>query len=226
MCTEPVTTVRASSNLIRWSGLCLVAVGVLIAGLVIHPDIFETPFARAALEPTWMTLHLLGLAAAVLSLIGLAGLYAVQTGQLGRLGGAGILLAVPGLVLTACLAFFEAVIMPVLARADSRLLAWDGPLLGLAAFRVGAALALLWPFGLCLVGIATWRARLFPRGAAALLAIGAPAFAAFEGPFVPILGVASVLTLAAAHVWLGYAMWAGLGSSMRHRAMRSSSPRV
>ena len=42
-------------------------------------------------------------------------------------------------------------------------------------------LALLWLVGLLLVGIAAWWSRVVPRGAAALLAVGAAAFGAFEG---------------------------------------------
>lgn len=42
--------------------------------------------------------------------------------------------------------------------------------------------------------------------AAGLLAVGAVGFGAFEGPFVPVLGVLFVVLLAAAHGWHGYAL--------------------
>ena len=40
-----------------------------------------------------------------------------------------------------------------------------------------------------------------------LLAGAAVAFAAFEGPFVPVLGPLSVLLFAVAHGWVGWALF-------------------
>jgi hypothetical protein len=195
------------SAYVRAAGTCLIAAGVLIAGAVFHPDIFEISFADAALgSPYWTAWHAAWLSATILSLFGLAGLAARHGALLGALGVTGLLLAVPGLVLTACAAYYEAFLFPPLARADPALLDWDGPLLGSTMIRVIGGLALLWLAGLLLVGIAAWRTRVVPPGAAALLSAGAAGFGAFEGPFVPVLGVISVLVFAAGHIWLGYAL--------------------
>jgi len=204
-----VATVLGShtSTPVPWSGLSLAAAGVLIAGTVAHPDIFETGFAAAARQSFWAPWHAAWLVSTVLSLFGLAGLYACQAGRLGTLGLAGLALAVPGLVLAACAAYVEAFVMPALARAEPGLLDWDGPLLTSPAIRLSGGLALMWLVGMALVGVATWRADVLPRGAAATLAAGAVTFGAFEGPFVPVLGVVSVVVFAAGHVWLGLAMW-------------------
>ena len=202
--TTPTT---ARATLVRASGACLILAGALISGAVTHPDILDTSFATAALDASWPVWHALWLVATVLMLAGLAGLSLRHEGRWGALGTVGLLLAIPGLVLTACAAFFEAFVMPEIARADPTLLEWDGPLLSSWGLRLAGGLALAWPVGLCFVGLAVWRARLLPRGAAALLTIGGPGFAALGGPFVPVLGDLSVLVLAAAHLWLGWALW-------------------
>lgn len=208
MVSAQVAVAPANATLVRWSGLCLMAAGVLIAGAVAHPDVFDVGFAVAAREsPLWAVWHALWLASVVLSLFGLAGLYVRHADRLTPLGVVGFALAVPGLVLVACVAYVEAFVMPIVARSDPALLDWDGPLLTSAAIRITGGLALVWLLGLLLVGVATWRANIVPRGAAAALTVGAPAFAVFEGLFVPLLGMLSVVVLAAGHVWLGYALW-------------------
>jgi len=131
----------------RWIGLCLVAAGALISGAVAHPDAFHTGFATAAGQPGWAAWHTAWLVSAVLSLFGLAGLYAYHAGRLGVLGLAGLVLAVPGLVLVACAAYVEALLMPVLARIEPTLLDWHGPPLTIPAIRVVGVLALTWFLG-------------------------------------------------------------------------------
>jgi hypothetical protein len=192
---------------VRWSGAGLVLAGLLILPVVGHPDIFETGFADASRGPFWAPGHAAGLVVAVLSLLGLAGLAARHGTRLGRLGAAGMILTVVGLVVTASLAALEAFAFPVLAREAPALLDIDGPLLGSATVRAVGGLALLWFVGLALVGLAVERAGVLPRGAGALLAGAAVAFAAFEGPFVPVLGPLSVLLFAVAHAWVGWALF-------------------
>ncbi|MFD2090022.1 hypothetical protein [Blastococcus deserti] len=191
---------------IRWSGRGLVMAGVLTLSVLWHPDIFETGFAAASREPLWGPGHAAGLLVVVLTLLGLAGWAARLGRRMGRLGAVGVVLAVVGLVLTAGLAALEAFAFPVLAREAPELLELDGPLLGSATIRVLGGLALLWLIGLACVGLATERSGALPRGAGWLLALGAVSFAAFEGPFVPVLGPLSVVVFAAGQAWFGLAL--------------------
>jgi hypothetical protein len=191
---------------VRWSGLGLVASGVLTLPVVWHPDIFDTGFAAAARGDFWGPGHAAGLAVVVLTLLALAGWGAVHGRRAGRLGAVGAVLAVVGLVATAGLASVEAFVMPVLAREEPALLDLDGPLLGSAAVRAVGGLALLWLVGLACVGVATERAGVLPRGPGWLLAAGAVSIAAFEGPFVPVLGQLSVVAFAAGQAWFGVAL--------------------
>ena len=217
---------------VRWSGAGLVLAGVLVLPVVGHPDIFETGFVEASRGAFWAPGHAAGLLVAVLSLLGLAGLAARHGERLGRLGAVGAVLTVAGLVMTASLAALEAFAFPVLAEEAPALLDLDGPLLGSVTVRAAGGLALLWLVGLAVVGVAVERAGVLPRGAGALLAVAAVAFAAFEGPFVPVLGPLSVLLFAAAHGWVGWALFrdrrspegqAGGSPGSRSSASRSRS---
>ena len=216
-------------SFVRWSGMGLVLSGLLILPVVAHPDIFETGFVTASRSPFWAPGHAAGLLVAVLSLLGLAGLAVRHGERLGRLGAVGTVLAVGGLVVTASLAALEAFAFPVLAEEAPALLDIDGPLLGSATVRAVGGLALLWFVGLALVGSAVERAGILPRGAGALLAVAAVAFPAFEGPFVPVLGELSVLLFAAAHGWVGLALFRDLpphgGQADGSRGDRSSASR-
>ena len=206
---------------VRWAGWCLVAAGLLILPVVAHPDVFETGFAAASLEPYWTPTHAAGLLVPVLTILGLAGLGAGHGSRLGRVGAVGMVLTVIGLMATTALAAMEAFAFPVLAREDAALLELDGPLLGTLSFRAVGGLALLWFVGLALVGFAAERSGALPRGAGALLAGSAVTFAAFEGPFVPVLGQLSVVLFAAAHLWVGWALatdWTGQPAASRSRS--------
>jgi hypothetical protein len=118
-------------------------------------------------------------------------------------------MAFVGLLVAACLAFFEAFLMPVFAAESPEAFDWDGPFLSSPLVRTGLALVVLYPMGFSLFGIATMRAGVLPRAAALLLTIAVPLAMGLEGPFVPVLGMASMVVLAVAHVWLGYALWSG-----------------
>jgi hypothetical protein len=194
---------------VRWSGIGLIVSGLLILPVVVHPDIFETGFVQASRDPLWAPGHAAGLLVVVLTLVGLAGVAARHGPRLGRLGVVGTLLTVVGLVATTALAALEAFAFPVLAREAPTLLDFDGSLLGAPAIRTVGALALFWFVGLALLGGAIERAGVLPRGTGALLAVAAVAFAAFEGPFVPVLGQLSVVLFAAAYGRLGWTLVRG-----------------
>jgi hypothetical protein len=194
---------------VRWSGLGLVLSGLLmlpVLPVLWHPNIFDTGFVTPSLEPLWAAGHAAGLLVVVLTLLALAGTAARLGSRTGRLGATGMVLAVVGLVATAALAAVEAFAFPVLAREAPELLDIDGPLLGSLTIRAMGGVALLWFLGLALVGLATERSGVFPRGPEALLAAGAVAFAAFEGPFVPVLGQLAVVLFAAAQAWFRLAL--------------------
>ncbi len=194
----------------RWSGGCLIVAALLILPVIVHPDIFQTTLADAALEtPLWVPLHAGLVLAAILSLLGLFGLYAGHADRLGRLGAVGFILAVPGLVMAACLFYWEAFLLPVIAAHAPEVFAWDGPLVTSWAALFSASLAGLWVVGLALFGLALWRSAVVPAGAALTLTVSAVAFALLAGPFVPVLGPLSTLAFAGGYVWVGSVLLRG-----------------
>lgn len=217
------------TRLDRWSGACWVAAGLLLLVGAFHPDVSETTFSDAALDSSlWVPMHALALVAVVLTLIGLLGLYASRAGRLGRLGAVGFALAVPGLVMTGCVAYAEAFLLPLIAAESPELFAWDGPVVSSWALRITTGLALLWLIGLAILGLAMWRSGVVPRFVALTLAISAVAFVVFAGPFVFILGPLSTVAFAAAYVLVGAALWTGAtahsGFSARPGRLRPLGP--
>lgn len=191
----------------RWSGGCLVAAGALLLLNVAHPDVFATTFAHAALDtPLWAPLHAGLLVAVILSLAALLGLYGRHAGALGRLGATGFAVALVGMVVAACAFYWEAFLLPPLARARPALFDWTGPVITDWGVRSGA-LAGLWLVGLALVALALGRAGSLPRSVAVAFPASAAAFALLAGPFVPVLDVLATLVFAGSYAWWGVALW-------------------
>jgi hypothetical protein len=86
------------------------------------------------------------------------------------------------------------------------------------------ALAALWFVGICLLGVALWLARVVPRAAALTLAVSAVAFAAFAGPFVPVLDVLATIGFAAGYAWVGVALVTGANGQVERDAHAASPP--
>ena len=83
----------ASARLFRWSGLALVAGGVLLAvATSLHPS-RETAPAIIASEARLVAAHVLYTLSSLLVLLGLPGLFVAQRGGMGRLGLVGFLTA-------------------------------------------------------------------------------------------------------------------------------------
>jgi hypothetical protein len=196
-------------TLARWAGGCWIAAGVLVLAELAHPDALGIGFAASSLQALWPALHVAWVLAMLLTLFGLAGLAGCYWEALGRVGRAGVVLAVPGLLVAAGLFLTEAFVFPVLAREDPALLDLDGPLLGSLALRLTGGLAGLWSIGLVMVGIGIERAGVLRRGTGMLLAVATVLFVALEGPFLPVLGDIAVVLFAAAQIWLGRALLTG-----------------
>jgi hypothetical protein len=111
--------------------------------------------------------------------------------------------------MTACVAYAEAFLLPVIARDNPEVFDWDGPVTTSWAVRTTAGLALLWLVGLVLVGFALWRSGSMPAGAALTLAVGAVTFSVFGGLLIPVLAPLSTLALAVGYAWIGLALWTG-----------------
>ena len=192
----------SSSDLVRWSGLAAVAGGVLlvIAELSTLPTINEENLSEVAVTTSWAVQQLLFLLSSVLLLLGLVGLYARQSEAAGVLGLVGFLTAFLGTTLTAGVSFDQIVVLPILAAEAPEVVNGTPPLGILLPF-------LLFGVGWVLFGVATLRARVYPRRAAVLLVVGAGLAA------VPLIFSTIIFALAVA--WLGLGLFAGSGEAVQ-----------
>lgn len=194
-----------SSDLIRWSGLA----AALGAALLVISDLLSltaTPGSVTELVTTtsYAVDSGIRILAGVLLLLGLVGLYARQSEESGATGLVAFLLAFAGTALILGTWWTNAFVAPSLAtEAPAFLEAGPTGTLGLG-FTLSFALGAL---GWLLFGLASLRARIYPRAAAAALVVGAVlSFAP-----LPISGV--VLEVAIA--WLGLVLFSRKEASER-----------
>ncbi len=200
-----------TSTLIRWAGLAAVAAGAVFAGIQpIHPpDVLASVTTSA-----WSIIMPLKIAMCLLFLLGITGIYTRQAKEAGWLGLAGFLLLNLSWALNLAFIFAEAFIVPLLATtAPAFVDGFFGMFNGQPVeANLGtlpalyALIGLLYMLGGLLFGIATFRANILPRWAAALLAIASvltPAAALFPHELQRLAGMPVGFALA----WLGYALW-------------------
>lgn len=193
----------SSSNLIRLGGLAAVLAGVLltIGALLSLATESENPSESATTASyafTWL-LYLLG---GVLLLLGLVGLYARQSEAAGILGLVGFVAALFGTVLALGAVWAQLFVAPSLAIEAPRVL--DTEPTGALALGYTLTFLVFLPLGWLLFGIATLRARVYPRVAAIVLIVGA-----VIGGLLPLTEI--VLNVAVA--WLGFVLFTGRGEA-------------
>jgi hypothetical protein len=199
-----------NANLIRLAGL-----SALIGGLCyVCVGVFHPANVVASITTTrWATVHVLACAMSFFGLLGMAGLYARQAVKSGWLGLVGFVLLSLWLVLIMGFSFVEAFILPHLATVTPSFMeGWMGMFNGDPSKIDLGVLPTLWTLsgplyilGGLLFGIATFRARILPRGAAVLLALAtavAPLGHFFSLTAQPKMAIPAGLALA----WLGYAL--------------------
>src|SRR6201999_1412742 len=161
----------------------------------------------------WQAVHAVACAMSFFALLGLAGLYARQAVKSGWLGLIGYVLLSAWFVLIMGFSFVEAFILPRVAHTDPTLAdAWMKMFNGGTSQLNLGVLPTMWTLtaplyigGGVLFGIATFRARILPRGAAVLLALGtalAPVGGALSLAAQPKTAIPTGLAIA----WLGYAL--------------------
>jgi hypothetical protein len=184
-------------------GLCYVLVGVL------HPP----NVAASVTTPRWAVVHVIACAMCFFGLLGLTGIYARQAARSGWLGLVGYVMLSLWLVLVMGFSFVEAFILPQLATTTPALArGWMTMFNGGSTPIDLGALPTLWTLtaplyilGGLVFGVATFRARVLPRGAAVLLAVGtalAPTAALLSLSAQPKVAIPTGLALA----WMGYAL--------------------
>jgi hypothetical protein len=199
----PARLIRLAGGSAVLGGLCYVFVGLF------HPA--NAP--ESVTSTRWEVVHVVACFMCFFALIGLAGIYARQSAKAGWLGLVGYVLLSAWLVLIMGFSFVEAFILPRLAVATPALAdAWMKMFNGGTGQLDLGPLPTLWTLsaplyigGGVLFGLATFRARLLPRAAAVLLALGtalAPVAGLLSLAAEPKVAIPTGLALA----WLGYAL--------------------
>ncbi len=188
------------ATLVRLGGLAALAGGVLITitALVGLVALDYENFSETARTGAYAITSLLYLLAVILVLGGLVGLYAGQLQAAGSLGVFGFLVAFFGTALFVGAVWFQTFAAPTLALAVPGFFE-DDPA-GWLGWAMGSSYVLA-ALGWLLFGVATLRARVYPRWAAILLIVGAVLLG------LPVAGLEIVLAVAVA--WLGFALFMG-----------------
>ena len=199
-----------TANLIRLAGL-----SALVAGLCyVCVGVFHPPNVPSFVTTTrWETVHVLACAMSFFGVLGLAGIYARQAVKSGWLGLVGFVMLSSWMVLIMGFSFVEAFVLPHSAAVTPAFVAgWMGMFNGDPSKIDLGVLPTLWTLsgplyilGGLLFGIATFRARILPRGAAVLLGLGtalAPVAKPLSLAAQPKIAIPVGLALA----WLGYAL--------------------
>jgi hypothetical protein len=210
---DPVVTeaVEPWARLLRWSGLAVVAAGLLMAvATLLHPS-HETATTIIASEVRLVAAHVTYTLSWLLVLLGLPGLYAAQRGRMGRLGVAGLLTAFVGTYLIAVTGNFG-FLAPVLAKESPAVLEALNQYPPVVVINGLAAIAFM--IGYVLFGIAMTRAApSWPRLSGILVAVGAPAhllgfgLAQLASPALWPIAVVGSVSLGAGLAWAGYRLW-------------------
>ncbi len=199
----------SSLGLARGGGLAAMVAGVLLLVaelLELLPAFDDYPFSELALTDLFtfqVTLYLLGL---ILLSVGLVGLYAHQSDRAGLLGLVGFLVAFIGTVFFTGFFWANLFVAPALAVGAPEFLDQGGRFPG---FRLSL---FIYAVGWLLFGLASLKARAYPR---------APVIALIIGAALDLLGAPlSGLVIDAAFVWLGFSLFS------RRAAPVGQTPRV
>lgn len=166
-----------NSKLIRWSGVAAMAGGALLIAGFLGTLAVGQGFERAATATgLWVSVWTLNLAGYVLVLLGLIGLYAVQAERAGILGLVGFALVFVGQVLDAGLTYLAAFAFPVIAAYAPAAISSGASGVPSPIREAYLWTVVLWAAGYIVFGIASYRARVLPRWASALLAVGGVTF--------------------------------------------------
>ena len=199
------------TTLSRLSGLALTCGSALFAiGNLLHP-IDHSPTSQAS--PTWEAAHVTMVLALMLMALGLPGVYARQAVRAGNLGLAGLVLLFVGMIAIIPGLWHEAFVVPAIgpeaARAVEQGTGGRWHVIADTVFLVGHVA----------FGLATFRARVFPRAVANLLLVSAGVASAsavlvlaggLSTPPSVVAIMAGAVLLSLGYAWLGCAQVASL----------------
>lgn len=198
-------------KLIRWAGLSAMMAGIIFAAIqAVNLPVNSSLFIIITSFKT---------AISIFGLLGITGLYARQVEETGWQGLVGYLMLTIYYTVQMCISFIEPTVLPLLTTVAPtfvesmlQLSSGVGAPTNLGSLTTIYSLAsILYVLGSLSFGIAMFRARILPRGAAALFAVSGP----LAGTMFTLLPYQLVqltsIPIGAAMVWLGYALFSERG---------------
>ncbi|MBX9976409.1 hypothetical protein [Cytobacillus firmus] len=198
-------------SLMRWIGLLAILAGIIyICIQFIHPEDHISSVSTSL----WVVIACTTSIMSLFSLIGITGIYTRQVVEAGLTGLIGFILFSLFWLISMIFSFNEAFVLPLLTTEAPKFVEGIVGIFGGTTSKVNLGIfpllapiaAILYALGGLLFGIATFRARIFPRMSGALLSFAAVvtfAAAVIPHPFDRILAVPMGLAL----IWLGYVLW-------------------
>lgn len=199
-----------TATLMRWAGLSAVLAGLcaIVVGMF-HP---VNEYVSVT-TPTWAIVHVFALGMSFFGLYGMVGLYTRQAEKAGWLGLAGFVMFSLWLVLMFGFGFAEIFVLPHLATAASEFVSSFLAMFSGAPSEMDlGVLPTVWAvtgplliLGALVFGVATFRAGVLSRWAAALLAVGGAVIPA--AAMLPAEHEAKILIpMGLGLAWLGYSL--------------------
>jgi hypothetical protein len=195
----------------RLAGLSAIIAGL---GFIIVGLFHQLNVPASVVTATWANVHIIATLMCFFGIFGITGLYARQAERAGWTGLIGYILFCVWFAAVICFSLVEAFILPTLAtEAPQYVASFLGMFTGVASTVELGILPMIWNLsgpayilGQLLFGIATFRARVFPRYAGALLASGA--VITVLGAFIPAESQPPIMVpVGVAFAWLGYSLW-------------------
>jgi len=203
---------KTAPTLIRAAGLSAVIAGTIFAIILpIQPsEVLTSVNTRSFILMTSVKTVM-----SIFGLLGITGLYARQVEKTGWQGLVGYLLLTIFFTIQMCFSFIEPTILPLLtgiapAFVESMLAMKSGVSVSMDLGSLSTLFSfasILFLFGLLIFGIATFRARILPRWAGALLALSGPLAGIMFGLLPHQLDRLTAIPTGTALVWLGFALF-------------------
>jgi hypothetical protein len=184
--------------MLRIAGIASASAGVLMIGLVLHPNGEEPTFGT---DPLWVPAHGAIWAALTLALVGWVGIYIVQASAAHKLGVLAFTVTMVGTGLVSWIFSSDVTFVPVIAAEAPTL--FQKILSGPHVF-LGVVSVLTWVLGYVLFGLSIIRATVFPRWSGVLLIAGSLIIplAYFAGLPVKVVAIGAIL-VGTSQSWLG-----------------------
>lgn len=171
-------------KLLRLSGFACLLTAILLPSWWVSLGLFlpvkETSenFDLIVIHPNWIPVNIIGLLGTIVWAFSLLGLNLYQWKDSRIFGFIGFVLAEVGIILYACIQYYETFIWPVVAQYNPTLVKFDGALVfGDAVILIPLIISgVILAIGHVLLGIDLLRRRVFPSFIVLMLIIGAVVF--------------------------------------------------